>query len=76
MEKFKINLLKQQAQVAAHERNLRRFMESERFQRISFQERQMLKKQLETLSTLNSVYRQRLKIHGLDHLADCVTQLN
>lgn len=66
MEKFKINLLNQQSKVAAHERNLRRFMESERFQRVSFQEQQLLKRQLESLSVLNAVYRQRLKIHGLD----------
>lgn len=66
MEKFKINLLNQQSKVAAHERNLRRFMEGERFQRVSFQEQQLLKKQLESLSALNAVYRQRLEIHGLD----------
>ena len=66
MEKFKINLLTQQSKVAAHECNLRRFMESERFQRISFPEQQLIKKQVEALSTPNTVYRQRLKIHGLD----------
>ena len=66
MEKFKINLLNQQSRVAAHEQNLRRFIESERFQRISFREQQLLKKQLESLSALNSVYKERLKIHGFD----------
>lgn len=66
MEKFKINLLNQQSRVAAHEQNLRRFIESERFQRISFREQQLLKKQLESLSALNAVYKERLKIHGFD----------
>ncbi|MCI9173299.1 hypothetical protein [uncultured Duncaniella sp.] len=66
MEKFKINLLNQQAKLEAHQRNLARFVEDDRFNRISFKEQTLIKKQVEKMDELNAILRERLSIHGIN----------
>lgn len=66
MEKFKINLLNQYARLDAHQRNLARFMESQRFLTLSFKEQTLIRKQVEQMSALNDIYRERLKLHNLN----------
>lgn len=66
MEKFKINLLNQQARIESHQRNLARFVEDDRFKQISFKEQVLIKKQVEKMAELNAILRERLSIHGID----------
>lgn len=66
MEKFKINLLNQQARIEAHLRNLERFTRDDRFREVSFAEQQLIKRQVEAMATLNDIYRERLRLHGIE----------
>lgn len=66
MEKFKINLLNQQARIDAHLRNLERFTRDDRCKDVSFAEQQLIRKQIEAMRALNDVYRERLRLHGIE----------
>lgn len=66
MEKFKINLLNQQVRNEAHLRNLERFTRDDRFREVSFAEQQLIKRQVEAMGALNEIYRQRLRLHGIE----------
>lgn len=66
MEKFKINLLNQQSRIEAHLRNLERFTRDDRFREVSFAEQQLIKRQVEAMGVLNDIYRERLRLHGIE----------
>lgn len=66
MEKFKINLLNQHARIEAHLRNLERFTRDDRFREVSFAEQQLIKRQVEAMGALNDIYRERLRLHGIE----------